>query len=165
MSPQGHTRSETRGAGHEAGTVSWLLDANALIALGWPAHEHHEPMRGWFGRHAGEGWATTAFTQSAFVRIVSQPAFSGHVIGMAQVAELLLRNTAHPRHRLLPLDFGFAQVLGCCSGGLFGHRQITDAYLLTTAARHGARLVTFDSGIRQLLATDTERERLLSVLN
>ena len=154
-----------RGARQEAAAAPWMLDANALIALGWPAHEHHERMRGWFGSHAGEGWATTAFTQSAFVRIVSQPAFSGHVISIAQVAELLLRNTAHPLHRLLSMDFGFEQVLGCCSGGLFGHRQITDAYLLTTAARHGARLVTFDSGIRQLLATDTERERLLSVLN
>jgi toxin-antitoxin system PIN domain toxin len=143
----------------------WLLDANALIALGWPAHEHHAAMRAWFASHAGEGWATTAVTQSAFVRIVSQPAFSGRVISVPQVAELLLRNTAHPQHRLLSMDFGFEQVLGCCSGGLYGHRQISDAYLLATASRHGARLVTFDSGIAQLLATDTERERLLSVLH
>jgi predicted nucleic acid-binding protein len=45
-----------------------------------------------------------------------------------------------------------------------GHRQITDAYLLTTAARHDARLVTFDSGIRQLLATEPEREQRLHIL-
>ncbi len=145
--------------------MSWLLDANALIALGWTAHEHHGAMRAWFQRHAHEGWATTAVTQAAFVRIVSQPAFAGRVIAMTQVAELLLRNTAHPHHRLLAMDFGFEQVLGCCSGGLFGHRQITDAYLLATAARHGAKLVTFDNGIASLLATDTERERLLSVLH
>ncbi|MEY8878650.1 MAG: TA system VapC family ribonuclease toxin [Leptothrix sp. (in: b-proteobacteria)] len=145
--------------------MTWLLDANALIALGWPTHEHHVRMRSWFGRHARDGWNTTAFTQSAFVRIVSQPAFSGRVIGVPQVAELLLRNIAHPQHSLLPMDFGFEQVLGCCSGGLFGHRQIADAYLLATAAHHGARLVTFDSGIAQLLATDTEREHLLSVLH
>ncbi len=143
---------------------AWLLDANALIALGWPTHEHHQTMVAWFKRHAREGWATTAVTQSAFIRIVSQPAFAGRVIAVPQVAELLLRNTAHPHHRLLNMDFGFEQVLGCCTGGLFGHRQITDAYLLTTAARHGARLLTFDSGILQLLATPEERERLLRVL-
>lgn len=143
----------------------WLLDANALIALGWPAHEHHGAIRSWFKRHAAQGWATTAMTQAAFVRIVSQPAFSGRVIAVTQVAELLLRNTAHAQHRLLAMDFGFEQVLGCCTGGLYGHRQITDAYLLATAARHGARLVTFDSGISQLLATEPERERLLSVLH
>jgi uncharacterized protein len=144
--------------------MTWLLDANALIALGWPAHEHHNTMRAWFKRHATHGWATSALTQSAFVRIVSQPAFSGRVIALAEIAELLLRNTAHPKHRLLPLDFGFEQVLGCCTGGLLGHRQITDAYLVTLAARHKARLVTFDSGITQLLATPPERERLLSIL-
>jgi len=145
--------------------VSWLLDANALIALGWPAHEHHEAVHRWFAGRAADGWATTALTQAAFVRIVSQPAFSGRLVAVSQAAELLLRNIAHPRHRLLPLDFGFEQVLGCCTGGLFGHRQITDAYLLATAARHGARLVTFDSGITQLLATPEEREHLLCVLS
>jgi toxin-antitoxin system PIN domain toxin len=141
-----------------------LLDANALIALGWPAHEHHTAMQGWFKRYASEGWATTVITQSAFVRIVSQPVFSGRVISVAQVAELLMRNTAHASHRLLAMDFGFEQVLGCCTGGLLGHRQIADAYLVATAARHDARLVTFDSGIRQLLATEPERERLLHIL-
>lgn len=144
--------------------MSWLLDANALIALGWPAHEHHEPMRRWFKRHAGEGWATTPFTQAAFVRVISQPAFAGRVIALTQVAELLLRNTAHPKHRLLPLDFGFADVIGCCTGGLLGHRQVTDAYLLTAAARHGLRLLTFDTGIGALLATPAERDQLLHVL-
>ena len=143
----------------------WLLDANALIALGWPAHEHHAKVHRWFKRHAHAGWATTAMTQAAFVRIVSQPAFAGRVIGVPQVAELLLRNTAHAAHCLLPMDFGFEQVMGCCTGGLFGQRQITDAYLLTAAARHGARLVTFDSGVASLLATDMEREQLLSVLH
>jgi uncharacterized protein len=141
-----------------------LLDANALIALGWPAHEHHTTTMNWFKRHAAQGWATTAMTQAAFVRIVSQPAFSGHVITVSQVAEQLLRNTAHAKHRLLPMDFGFEEVLGCCTGGLFGHRQITDAYLLTTAARHGMKLLTFDSGISELLATEAERAQLLTVL-
>lgn len=100
--------------------VSFLLDANALIALCWPKHQHHSTMLGWFSRHSPSGWATTPLTQSAFVRIVSQPAFSGRHIGITEVAELLRRNTNRPRHRLLPLDFDFAAVLGACTGGLFG---------------------------------------------
>ncbi len=145
--------------------MSWLLDANALIALGWPTHEHHATMFRWFKQHAEEGWATTAFTQAAFVRVVSQPVFAGRSISVSQVSELLLRNTAHPKHRLVPLDFGFAEVLGCCTGGLLGHRQVTDAYLLAAAARSELKLVTFDSGITQLLATEPERKRLVRVLN
>ncbi|MDP2810691.1 MAG: hypothetical protein Q8O34_11135 [Rhodocyclaceae bacterium] len=143
--------------------MSHLLDANALIALGWPTHEHHLSMIRWFRQHARAGWATTAITQSAFVRIISQPAFSGRAIPVAEVGDLLLRNTAHPKHRLVALDFGFADVLGACTGGILGHRQITDAWLLTAAIRNGMKLVTFDAGIAQLLASARERDGHLMV--
>ena len=144
--------------------MTHLLDANALIALGWPAHEHHTHMFAWFRQHARHGWASTALTQGAFVRIVSQQAFSGSAIAVSEVAEMLLRNTAHPKHRLLPLDFGFAEVMVACTGGILGHRQITDAWLLTAAIRAGVRLLTFDSGITQLLASAREREAHVVVL-
>lgn len=140
--------------------MSFLLDANALIALGWPLHEHHERMLKWFERGASAGWATTAFTQAAFVRVMLLPN-SPRRLAVSDVAGLLLRNTAHPNHRLLTMSFGFEEVLGCCTGVLLGHRQITDAYLLTTAKAHSVKLVTFDTGIAQLLATKAERERCL----
>jgi hypothetical protein len=141
--------------------MTTLLDANALIALLWPTHEHHAAMRQWFRQHADAGWATTALTQGAFVRIVSQPAFAGRGIPVAEVADLLLRNLAHPKHRLLALDFGFDSVLSVCTGGLLGHRQVTDAWLLAAAIRHGAQLLTFDTGLAQLLATPQERRRFV----
>ncbi len=141
-----------------------LLDANALIALCWPRHEHHATMLEWFGKHARSGWATTPFTEAAFVRIVSQPAFSGRSISIGEVAGLLLRNTQHPKHRFLALDFGLADVMGTCTAGLLGHRQVTDAYLLTAAVRAGLRLATFDRGIGHLLATAAERERHVRLL-
>lgn len=140
-----------------------LLDANALIALGWPAHEHHDAMQAWFSRHARHGWATCALTQRAFVRIVSQPAFSGRALAIAEVAEVLLRNVAHAHHRLVAMDFSFDEVLRCCSGGLVGHRQVTDAWMLTAAVRTDMKLLTFDTGVRQLLATEDERRRHVTV--
>jgi uncharacterized protein len=145
--------------------MSHLLDANALIALGWPTHEHHPRMMKWFSQHARAGWASTAFTQSAFVRIVTQPAFSARPIAVGEVAELLLRNTAHPKHRLVALDFGFADVWAACTGGILGHRQITDAWLLTAAIRNRMKLLTFDSGIEQLLANAQERTKHVTVLH
>ena len=145
--------------------MNHLLDANALIALGWPTHEHHPRMIRWFRQHARAGWATTALTQSAFVRIVSQPAFSGRSIAVSEVAELLLRNTGHAKHRLVPLDFGFAEVWAACTGGILGHRQITDAWLLTAAIRSGMKLLTFDAGIEHLLANAQERSKHLTILS
>ena len=77
----------------------------------------------------------------------------------AELTALLKRNVAHPAHRLLALDFDFSAVMACCTGGVVGHRQITDAYLLTAAMRAGMKLLTFDGGITQLLATAVERQR------
>jgi toxin-antitoxin system PIN domain toxin len=144
--------------------VIHLLDANALIALAWTRHEHHEAISRWFRANAQDGWATCAFTQAAFVRVIAHPAFSGRHVGMPDILELLLRNLAHPKHKYLAVDFGMEEVAGTCTGGLLGHRQVTDAWLLTTAVRHRARLVTFDAGIAALLATDAERQRALTIL-
>jgi toxin-antitoxin system PIN domain toxin len=144
--------------------MTQLLDANALIALCWPTHEHHPQMRTWFRQHAKAGWATTAFTQAAFVRIVCQQVFAGRAIAVAEVAELLLRNTAHPKHQLAPMDFGFADVMEVCTGGILGHRQITDAWLLTAAVRGKMRLLTFDKGITQLLSAPRDREKHVTLL-
>jgi len=41
----------------KAGAVPHLLDVNALIALGWERHAHHEDMVTWFERHARAGGA------------------------------------------------------------------------------------------------------------
>ena len=76
----------------------YLLDANALIALGWPAHEHHRKIQAWFKDHARHGWASAPFAQAGFVRVVSQPAFSGNLIGPREAAELLSRNLTHRHH-------------------------------------------------------------------
>ena len=142
-----------------------LLDANALIALGWPPHEHHERMHSWFARQARRGWGSCALTQAAFVRIICQPAFAGRALAITEVAEVLRRNLAHPAHCLVPLDFNFNEALRVCSGGVVGHRQVTDAWLLAAAVRAGMKLVTFDSGVAALLNTDTERSAHLVVLD
>jgi uncharacterized protein len=37
---------------------------------------------------------------------------------------------------------------------LSGHRQVSDAHLLTLARRHNLRVVTFDSGVLALAGAD-----------
>ena len=65
----------------------------------------------------------------------------------------------------MALDFGFAEVLAACTGGILGHRQITDAWLLTAAIRNGMKLVTIDAGIMHLPASVPERTKHLMMLN
>ena len=62
-------------------------------------------------------------------------------------------------------NFGFADVLSVCTGGILGHRQIADAWLLTAAIRSGMKLLTFDSGITHLLANERERASHLVILD
>jgi len=144
--------------------ASHLLDVNALIALIWEDHPFHDAMATWFARHAKRGWATCAITQSGFVRVMNQPALAKPVRTMAELAEALGQNLVHPAHELLPLDFDFTEVLARCSGGVVGHRQLTDAYLLTAAMRAGMKLLTFDSGVGSLLASDAERAAHIELL-
>ena len=133
-----------------------LLDVNALIALGWEGHERHREVVTWFRRNGRSGWATCALTQAGFVRVLSQPALATGAT-VAELALALERNLSHPGHRLVALDFDFTEVLTCCTGGVVGHRQVTDAYLLTAAIRKGMKLLTLDRGLSTLLATDAER--------
>ena len=142
----------------------FLLDANVLIALCWSSHAHHAAAHSWFKGHAAHGWATCAFTQSAFVRVILQPAFSGSAMQAGEVIELLALNAAHPKHHYLNIDFDMRAVQSACTGGLLGHRQITDAWLLATAIRHKTKLVTFDAGIASLLATPAELTTHLTLL-
>ena len=142
----------------------FLLDANALIALCWSGHDHHASALAWFKANSRQGWATCALTQAAFVRVILQPAFSGEALEAGNIIELLARSTAHPRHHYFAIDFDMRAVQATCTGGLLGHRQITDAWLLTTAIRHRAKLATFDAGIASLLATPAERSAHITPL-
>jgi uncharacterized protein len=141
-----------------------LLDVNALIALLWEDHPFHDTMAPWFARYANAGWSTCAITQSGFVRVMNQPALAQHGRTLAELAKNLAHNLAHPAHRRLALDFDLADVMACCTGGVVGHRQVTDAYLLTAAMRTKMKLLTFDAGIGALLASDAERRAHLTVL-
>lgn len=124
-----------------------LLDVNALVALAWDSHVHHEAVRAWFAARSAEGWATCPVTESGFVRVSSNPKALPSFIAVEAARDVLasLRNAGV--HSFLvddvsPTDSDVPSIVG--------HRQVTDAQLLTLARRHGTCLVTFDAGIAAL---------------
>ena len=124
-----------------------VLDVNALVALVWDTHVHHVPMRAWFGRSGGDGWATCPVTESGFVRVSSNPKVlpSPATIGAALGVLSALRRAKG--HRFLADD---VSMVDPDLPRIAGHRQVTDAHLLTIARRHGTRVVTFDAGLAAL---------------
>ena len=142
----------------------YLLDTNVLLGLIWTSHDFHRAAGKWFVANRRQGWATCAMTQAGFARISAQSAFAVWGGTVQSAIASLEAAMGSVDHRFLNMDVAQGQVKIYCTGGIIGHRQVTDAWLLATAMRHNCKLVTFDKGIRQLLATDDERYRHLVIL-
>lgn len=129
----------------------FLLDVNVLIAMAWPTHQAHEKVQEWLARHAREGWATCPLTQTSFVRILSNPAFSPNALTPGDALTLLQTNVAHPAHRFWADDVSLEEALEPLTHRLAGHQQVTDAYLLGLTIEKKGKFVTLDRGVRTLL--------------
>ena len=128
-----------------------LLDVNALVALAWPNHVHHEAAHLWFRKQQERGWATCPLTESGFVRVSSNPMTTPEARTPAEALELLERMVAAAGQVFWRDDVSLATDELLFRERLFGHRQVTDAHLLALAIRRGGRLATFDRGILQLV--------------
>ena len=120
-----------------------LLDVNVLIALLDADHLHHARASAWLAGNIAAGWASCAITQNGCVRIMSQPDYP-NALPPARVAERLRRATLTPHHQFIPATLSLLDMEGFDTDQLLGHRQVTDAYLLGLAVRHGLRFVSFD---------------------
>ena len=141
--------------------AGFLLDANVLIALAWPAHVSHSVAHKWFQKHAQEGWATCPLTECAFVRVISNPAFSVDALTPLSAIELLKANLKHPTHQFWTDNIELAQAVRLGARRLTGHQQITDAYLLGLAIHNKGRLATLDQGLGSMANKATSAVELI----
>jgi toxin-antitoxin system PIN domain toxin len=128
----------------------FLLDANVLVALAWPEHGSHDRVGRWFARHSRGGWATCPFTESALVRILSNPAFSSDSLSVENAMAVLEANVKLPGHQFWPADTSLVDAIAKIGKRLRAHRQITDAYLVGLAVHHHGKLATMDRSIGSL---------------
>jgi hypothetical protein len=118
--------------------TTYLLDANVLIALTVAEHEHHARASTWA---AGiNRFAICPVVEGALIRFLVRVGES------VSVATGLLR-TIHsmPGCDFWPDSLPYADA---DLGHVRGHRQVTDAYLVSLAAgRPGSVLATLDEGL------------------
>ena len=139
--------------------MSDLPDVNILIALIDDEHAHHRRASDWFESNSGQGWATCPITQNGCLRIVSQPRYSNSMSILEAMWRLheLTDTTAH--------DF-IADDISLLTEGVididevFGHRQLTDVYLLALAVAHDLQFVTLDRGVRMETVRGASKEHL-----
>lgn len=121
--------------------MTFLLDANVLIALVVEDHVHHEAAEQWLAGTSAS-FATCPVSQGSLVRLLVRESQA------AEAAVAVVRGvTGHRRHEFWPDDVGYQDV---AMAGVVGHRQVTDAYLAQLARAHKGRLASFDQGLCRL---------------
>jgi uncharacterized protein len=116
---------------------TFLLDANAVIALVIAEHEHHDRISRWA---AGVGTlALCPITEGALVRYLVR---SGETAATATQLVRALRDS--PKTDFWADSISYAEA---SLDHVVGHRQVTDAYLASLAASHAEQLATLDEGL------------------
>ena len=143
-----------------------LLDVNALFALLWENHMFHARIAKWFADAKDRGWATCPITEQGFVGIVSNPTYLRPATTVRSALDLLQKTTAaNTNHHFwsdtLPLSKLDDTIRQC----LRGHKQLTDAYLLSLAIHHRGKLVTFDRRMLALAPEGTKARDALEMLS
>ena len=128
-----------------------LPDVNALIALAWPNHVHHDAARAWFAAHRSAGWATCTLTEAGFVRVSCNRVAVKQETTPAEAIALLRRLRSRESHTFWTQDRSITVLPDAIRSRLQGYRQITDAVLLALAMQRGGQLATLDAGIKSLL--------------
>ena len=125
--------------------MRYLLDVNALVALGFLEHEFHERVAVWVLSLGNSRYAllTCAITELGFVRVLSQAPQYG--LTVAQSRTLLVRLK---KQRVVPFEFiaddhDVSRLPAWVKTG----RQTTDGHLAELARAHDSALATLDERI------------------
>jgi uncharacterized protein len=138
-----------------------LLDVNALIALTSIEHPQYPAAQRWFDSLVNEEWGICPLTEAGYVRVVTNPA-SGPIMRTFVQAAAILKDLARlPGYRYWPVDASWAALTAPFAERIFGHQQVTDAYLLGMAIKEDGVLVTFDRGIKYLAGPQFSKNMLV----
>jgi len=123
----------------------FLLDVNTLVALTDEVHPHHRVAARWFAT-PGLEWGLCALTEAGLLRLSMHPRVGN--LTLDEASAIVSDLSCHPGYRYWPITTGWADLTAPFRERVFGHQQITDAYLLGLAVRRNGVLVTFDKAIQ-----------------
>ena len=125
--------------------MRYLLDVNALVALGFFHHEFHDRVAEWIRstfRDAPE-FATCSITELGFIRVLGQVPQYDLTISQARTLLLRLKAGNSLRFTFIPDDHDISYL----PSWVRNPNQTTDGHLAQLAKAHDATLATLDRGI------------------
>jgi predicted nucleic acid-binding protein len=107
-------------------------------------------MQKWFQSSGKANWGVCPLTEAGFIRVTTNPVYRPSSRTVEQATAILADFATAPGYRYWPIVETWATLTAPFSARLFGHQQVTDAYLLGLAVKGGGVLVTFDKAIKYL---------------
>lgn len=123
--------------------MTYLLDVNALVALGFFHHEFHDRVTRWVRAQSFPVLATCSITELGFVRVLAQVPEYGFSVAEARTLLLRMKKAEAPRFTFFIDDRDISQL----PAWVKAPPHITDGHLLALANSKGAALATLDRKI------------------
>ena len=139
----------------------FLLDVNVLVALTSREHEHYRRANDWFNSLGKAEWGVTPLTEAGYMRLTTNPRTSPGAGDFTRAIAVLVHLTRKPGYCIWPNTESWAKLTAPFADRIFGHQQVTDAYLLGLAINENGVLVTFDRGLRYMAGAEFRKNILV----
>ena len=121
----------------------YLLDVNALVALGFASHEFHGRVASWLRAQDFPPLATCSITELGFVRVLAQAPAYGISVAQARMLLLRIKRSTQPAFTFIVDNHD----VSCLPSWVKTANQTTDGHLASLAAGAGGILATLDRRI------------------
>ena len=126
--------------------MRYLLDVNALVAMGFFEHEFHRRVAAWvndLALNSANEFLTCSITEIGFMRILSQTPQYNSTVSDARSLLIGLKASETAKFKLIADSQDISQL----PLWVKSPKQITDGHLVRLAKAHGGVLTTLDSRI------------------
>ena len=95
------------------------------------------------------------------MRVTTNPSYGPVPRTMEQARAILQMLKEYQGYSFWGIEGGWVAITAPFSSRIFGHQQVTDAYLLGLAIKNDGVLVTFDGALRRLAGKEYDRHVLV----
>ena len=123
--------------------MTYLLDVNALVAVGFINHEFHDRVAAWIQSQNSPNLASCSITELGLVRVLAQAPAYGFTVTQARTLLLRLKEARTAPLKFIPDEHDVSHL----PAWVRAPKQITDGHLGKLASANSAVLATLDESI------------------